>query len=52
MIADLWKDRPTDIASLLNPALGALLITEAVRGYQTERPGEQLDFAVAHLACQ
>jgi hypothetical protein len=49
MIAEPWKDRPTDIASLLNPALGALLITEAVRGYQSERPDQRLDFAVAHL---
>lgn len=49
MITDPWRERPPDIASLLNPALGALLISEAVRGYEAERPGEQLNFAVAHL---
>jgi hypothetical protein len=31
-----WTDRPTEIANLLNPAFCALLLAQAVRGYQEE----------------
>ncbi|MDP8983017.1 MAG: DUF6521 family protein [Acidobacteriota bacterium] len=31
-----WTERPTEIANLLNPAFCALLLGQAVRGYQEE----------------
>lgn len=31
-----WAERPTEIANLLNPAFCALLLVQAVRGYQDE----------------
>jgi hypothetical protein len=43
-----WNDRPTEIANLLNPAFCALLLAQAVRGYQEETK-VGLPYALAFL---
>jgi len=43
-----WTERPTEIANLLNPAFCALLLAQAVRGYQ-EESAAGMPYALAFL---
>jgi len=43
-----WEERPVELANLLNPAFCALLLRDAVRGYQSQA-SQTLPYPLAYL---